>query len=503
MSSTSAPAKPPSAGKPIPQPSLSLLRRFTVLFDAPRELWLLFAIKLVAVAAYGITNSTIKLWLSSDFGYSDQKALAIVAGWSLAMTAATVFVGSLADAVGLRRTFFLGIWFCIGARAVMAFTNLKAMALLGGLVPLAVGEALGTPVMVAAVRRYSNTRQRSISFSMFYVMMNLGFLVSSLLFDSVRQSLGEHGLFTVPIIGVQISTYRTLLLVGLGMEVSLIPLIYLLRNGAEATDEGLVLHPEKVKQAGLGIWASIAQTIRQTGRDTANVFASLIKQDGFYRLIAFLMLIAFLKLIVMQMYYVFPTFGIRELGEGAPVGKLWAVNSILIIFMVPVVGLLTQRFRAYNMVIVGGIISAVSVFIMALPTSLFQNLANGLTGDWVAHKYLGLHGAVSPYYVMIVFFVILLSIGEAFYSPRVYEYAASIAPRGQETSYSALSYVPFLLAKLLIGTLSAKLLTVYCPETGPRHSSTMWLVVAMTASIAPIGLILLRKFIRVPEAGRD
>ncbi len=140
MSCTSAPANPPSAGKPIPQGSLSLLRRFTVLFDAPRELWLLFAIKLVAVAAYGITNSTIKLWLSSDFGYSDQKALAIVAGWSLAMTAATVFVGSLADAVGLRRTFFIGIWFCIGARAVMAFTNLKAMALLGGLVPLAVAR---------------------------------------------------------------------------------------------------------------------------------------------------------------------------------------------------------------------------------------------------------------------------------------------------------------------------------------------------------------------------
>ena len=37
----------------------------------------------------------------------------------------------------------------------------------------------------------------------------------------------------------------------------------------------------------------------------------LVKQSGFYRLLAFLMFIAFLKLIFMQMYYVFPTFGIR------------------------------------------------------------------------------------------------------------------------------------------------------------------------------------------------
>jgi hypothetical protein len=57
-----------------------------------------------------------------------------------------------------------------------------------------------------------------------------------------------------------------------------------------------------------------------------------MQQTGFYRLLAFLGLIAFLKLIFMQMYYVFPTFGIRELGEGAPVGRLWNVNSILIIF---------------------------------------------------------------------------------------------------------------------------------------------------------------------------
>ena len=42
--------------------------------------------------------------------------------------------------------------------------------------PLAIGEALSTPVLVAAVRRYSNTRQRSISFSIFYMMMNVGLL---------------------------------------------------------------------------------------------------------------------------------------------------------------------------------------------------------------------------------------------------------------------------------------------------------------------------------------
>ncbi len=34
----------------------------------------------------------------------------------------------------------------------------------------------------------------------------------------------------------------------------------------------------------------------------------------------------------------------------------------------------------------------------------------------------------------------------------VYEYAAAIAPPGQEASYGSLAYLPFLVGKLLVGT---------------------------------------------------
>jgi hypothetical protein len=96
----------------------------------------------------------------------------------------------------------------------------------------------------------------------------------------------------------------------------------------------------------------------------------------------------------------------------------------------------------------------------------------------------------------------VFSIGEAFYSPRVYEYAASIAPPGQEASYGSLAYLPFLVGKLLIGT-SGWILAAFCPEHGECHASMMWLIFALAASIAPVGLILCRRYIRVPEAGRE
>jgi MFS family permease len=473
-----------------------------VLSGAARELWLTFAVKLLSFAAYTVTNLTLKLWLSSQFHYSDQQALGIVTVWAISMTVVTLLVGALTDAIGLRRTFFLGIWVCIAARAVMVFASTPWIALAFGLFPLAVGEALGTPVLVAAVRKFSTTRQRSISFSIAYMVMNIGSWIAANLFDLLRQGLGEHGQFTLPLLGNTITTYRTLFLVSLAIELTLLPLVWFMRRGVDVTDEGIKILPPPPRAVAKNLFDLFFRSIRDSAQETLRIFRELFKEKGFYRLLVFLLLIAFLKLIMMQMYYVFPSFGIRELGQGAPVGKLWAINALLVIVLVPIVGALTQRFPAYFMVTLGGIISASSVFIMAMPTAWFQRMADGSFGQWLGHYYLGLTGEVHPYYVMIAIYVVVLSVGETFYSPRVYEYASAIAPKGQEASYGALSYVPFLIAKLLVGTVSAQLLATYCPAVGPRDSGTMWLFVALTASIAPVGLIIFRKFIRVHEAGR-
>jgi MFS family permease len=483
-------------------PATNFIGKFTVLNGAARELWLTFAIKLLNFAAYAVTNYTLKRWLSTEFGYSDQQALGLVAAWSISMTCVTLLVGALTDAIGLRKTFFLGVWICVIARAVMVFAPGPGFAIAFGLFPLAVGEALGTPVLVAAIRKYSTTKQRSIAFSGSYMMVNVGSFLALWLFDLVRQNFGELGHVALPV-GGELTTYRTLFLVSLGLELLILPLVWLIRPGMEMTDDGIKIIPPAVKAAGTNFLKNFFDAVAFSAKETIRIFRALFKQTGFYRLLVFLLLIAFLKLIFMQMYYVFPEFGIRELGPGAPVGKLWGINALIVIVLTPIVGVLTQRFAAYPMVTLGGILSAASVFIMALPTAWFQSLADGGFGQWLGHWYLGLKGDVHPYYVMITFYVIVLSFGEVFYSPRVYEYASAIAPKGQEASYGALSYVPFLLAKLLIGTFSGTLLAKYCPAEGPRDSGTMWLFVALTATIAPVGLIALRNLIRVKEAGRE
>lgn len=466
------------------------IAKFTVIFGARRELWLTFLLKLLIYTAYSVTNKTLVLWLSKDLGFSDQAAGALVGwGWAPAMTVFTLLAGSLTDAIGLRRTFFLGAAICLGARAVMVVTTIPPLALACGVLPLAIGEALGTPVLLAATRRYSTTAQRSMSFSIIYMVMNVGYIAAGYLFDFVRRSDASFSIF-----GLTPTTHQQLFMVSLAIEILIFPAIYFLRR-----DEA---RPRTGTARSGSVFGGIVQTVRQSATDTLQLFRRLIGQSAFARIIVFFLLIGFLKAIFLQMDYVFPKWGDRELGLHAPVGKIANINAWLIIVLVPVVGALTQRFSAYRMVILGGVICAAGVFIMALPPQWFLAAANGVPGQWLGHSYLGLTGSIHPYYVMTALYLTVFSVGEAFYSPRVYEYAAAIAPKGQEASYGALAYIPFLIGKLLIGT-AGWILAAFCPEQGPRRSNIMWLIFALAASVAPIGLILFRRYIRVPEAGRE
>ncbi len=470
--------------------------KFTVLKGAQRDLWLTFLIKFLIYTAYSVTNKTMVLWLSKDLGFSDQAAGMLVGWmWAPAMTVFTLLAGSLTDAIGLRRTFFLGVCICTVARSVMVFTTIPWLALVCGVLPLAVGEALGTPVLLAATRRYSTTQQRSISFSIIYMVMNIGYVAAGWIFDYVRQ-LNFHASF----FGFEPTTHQQLFCVSLAFELLIFPAIYFLgRDPSRREREALNAPSPGVAPA---YWRRMADAVQQSALDTIRLFRQLLGQSTFFRLLVFFLLIGFLKAIFLQMDYVFPKFGDRELGLHAPVGKLSNINAILIIFLVPVIGALTQRSAAYRMVTIGGAICATGVFIMALPTSWFEPATHSAVGLWLGHGYLGVKGNIHPYYVMAALYLAVFSIGEAFYSPRVYEYAAAIAPKGQEASYAALAYLPFLIGKLLVGS-AGWLLAAFCPEHGPRRSGTMWLIFALAASVAPIGLIGLRRYIRVPEAGRQ
>jgi MFS family permease len=484
----------------------NLVRKIMVIGSAPRELWIIYIAYILENLAYKVgAAGVLPLWLSSDLGFGDKSAGTIIAIWATTMTLITVLVGSLTDALGIRRTFLLGFLICITARAVMVFTVERWVVLPFGLGLQAIGLALMVPVMVAAVKKYTNAAQRSFAFSLYYALMNAGYAVGDYLFDYVRgaKGLGEHGHWLLPGLQMELSSYRVLMLLALAFTIPGLMVVWsFLREGVEMTETGVVIAPPKA--ASTDPWLqTLFRSCRETACKTLRIFADLWQQPAFYRFLVFMTLVVGVRMIFYHVFFTFPKYGIRELGDGAPVGQLSGVlNEVLILVLVPICGLLTAKITAYRMVVVGSLISSLSVFFIALPAAWFKPLADGWLGELIGHHWLGVVGPVNPLYISIFFFITLLSVGEALWSPRLYEYAAAIAPKGQEASYMALSMLPYFVAKFTVGWTSGWLLAAFCPATGPRHSEIMWAIIGGMALITPVGTFVFRKYIQVHEAGR-
>ncbi len=113
--------------------------------------------------------------------------------------------------------------------------------------------------------------------------------------------------------------------------------------------------------------------------------------------------------------------------------------------------------------------------------------------------FLAIDGQLGPLYYNLIVFAFLFSIGEAIWTPRLYEYTATVAPKGRESTYMGLSMLPLFFGKLLAGPLSGFLLGRYCPVDDVRQSSALWLVVALMAAASPLSILLLKNVVKPRE----
>ena len=472
------------------------VEKFTVLRSAPRELWLVFLAKIAETTAYALVNASLMLYLINELGYSDEGAGGFVGIWATVISAFVFLVGSLSDAIGIRKTLIFSFAVCAITRLLAAFIGHPILTPIFALMPMTLGVAMTIPVMVAATRRFTSPKQRSIGFALLYVVMNVGFLIAGWLYDRVRMWMGEDGVLDV--LGMQLSVYETIFLIATAFTIiGLLPITLFLRKGVEATDDGIVVDPAteaEVSSEGVSGPRFIWEAIVKTGR----ILAEVSKEKAFYRFLLLVALIVGVRMVFYHMHYTLPVWADREMGYGSRFGTAWGViNPALIIVLTPIVGALSQRITSYTMLVVGTSISALPVFILVIPAEWFTGVAAGGAGDamrWL----LSIDGDLSPIYVNLVLFSVLFSIGEAIWSPRLYEYTASIAPKGRESTYMSLSLLPMFVAKLTVGPLAGVLLDAYCPLEGARQSWVLWLLVAGMAVFSPLALLILRSIITRP-----
>ena len=465
MSSSSGTTVEPAAAR---QPSFRDAVRgyfldFKVLKDCPREFWIIQAINLLDCLAYFAFLNIAVVFLSENLGFSDVRAGYAFTLFTTTVTLMLFFSGFVTDSLGIRRSMYLAMALLLISRGgIVACGFFPGMPMRQTLMwpllfLLAPGTAMVQTVFQSAIRRYTTGRARSAGFSMWYLVMNIGAALAGFSIDIVRLDFKANNTWIINI-GVMTAIICTLLVV------------FFIRHELQQRREGEAPEPEKKPGERKMPW----QILRE-----------VVVQSAFWRFIVLVSCVIGVRAVFLYMALLMPKYWLRVIGPDAPMGLFQAINPILIVVGLILFIPLANRFNIYKMLVFGGVISSISLFALVLPWRWFNaDLAAAIT-------------------TMTVLQLIVLSIGEIIWSPKLQEYTAAVAPRGQEGSYLGMSLMPYFIAKTFISLLSGHMLTRFVPEgIKPRildgtltfwHTpEAMWLILALFA-LAGLGMALVFK----------
>lgn len=468
LTAKAPPSLPARIGRAVVEAAVEYRDGLRHLKGCPREIWIAYAVKVLESLCYFSSVLVLMPFLIKDMGLSDVQAGTVFGIFSASMSFFMLFVGFLADSLGIKKALLTGLLIALVGRAAISFTT-SPWLVYPGLAVLSVGFAYMIPLIAASVKLFSTRKAQKFAYSWYYVIMNVGSLIAGLSLDAMR------GTFTAPVqfglLGAAFSIRPLQLIFLVGVVATLVSLVLIgvfVRSTIPPEELGEAPTKEAQPAVQLEAGASPAPSAAPAHRSVLTIMKEVTAERTFWVFVVFIFLLVLVKMIFQYNHSLYPVY-MERIGLQTWTGKLYAINPALIILLVPVVTAATAKMRSFNVIVLGTFVSAGSVFFLGLGESV----------------------------LMIVLFQVTLSFGEALWSPRLYDYTASIAPKGKEASYMALSKVPMFFAKVGAGPASGVLLMQLCPETGARNTELMWIIVGLSTLVSPITLLIGRRWLDV------
>jgi POT family proton-dependent oligopeptide transporter len=480
-------------------------RNFRVLKETRSEYWGMQVINFIDHTIFFAVITIGVLFFSAppqEMGWemSDEMAGGIFTIFGSGTTICLFFSGLVSDWLGIRKSMLINQLAMLAIRAVIVLVTLKREWFGdSGIWIMATAFCLQAPFLAlsqtafqAANKRFTTAKSRSAGFNLWYLCMNIGAFLAGLLIDVLylRFDLPRVHVFSVGIgsavvclIVIALFIRREDQLIGSDEESG--------SGGAEPSDATDPLAGDaepamkKADVKRLGPWANTK---------------AVLSEPVFWRFTCLITLLLGVRAVFLYMHLLMPKYWERVIGPDAAIGTLEALNPFLVIIGLVLLIPVLHRFSVYKMLVYGAMISAVSLFIMAIP----------LFGDF-SFTAPGFGELVWNYtYLFSIIALVVLTVGEVIWSPRLTEYTAAIAPPGQEGTYLGLSMVPYFAAKTIVSLASGFMLARWVtepPEDDPLFlrrqleageisfwdgPGGMWMVLAFFALVGPLFALLLR-----------
>ncbi|NLH48523.1 MAG: MFS transporter [Myxococcales bacterium] len=424
---------------------LGYFRDFNVLKETKAEYWGIQVINFLDCTFYFAMLTIASVFLSEDLGLSDQSAGYAITVFTTTTTICLFFSGMITDWLGIKRSMYLTLSSLLVLRLAMVVIGLMPAIPHRGIIATAL-FFLMAPFMASiqtifqsANKRFTSKRSRSAGFNLWYLFMNIGAALGGFLIDLVRKilHLPNTHIFTAGVICALLCIVASLLLV---------------RN------EKQLLGPNETEEEK-------TTEVEVKRKNPIQIAIEVVREKAFWRLLVLIALLLGTRAVFTYIYLLMPKYWLRVIGPDAAIGTLNMINPIGIVIGLILFIPLTNKFNIFSMLVYGSMVSAISLFPMALP--------------W---QYLG-SDIANAHYLMAILCMIFLTIGEVIWSPKLSEYTAAIAPPGQEGTYLGLTMVPWFLAKTVVSVLSGHMLVRWSPEKVDIQGTLMPLQDAMKQNL--------------------
>ena len=379
----------------------------------PRIFWLANLIELFERYAWYGFYMGFGLFLvgskeTGAMGFSPVEKGTIMGTGSMLLYFLPILTGAIADKIGYKKVLLLAfLIYASGFYMIQHFNSFEMVFI--SFIWICVGGAFFKPIISATISKSTTEETASIGFGIFYMMVNIGGFIGPFVAGIVLGK-GWNFVFMLSIAAIVLNFLVTLL---------------------------FFKEPKQEK-----VSSPLLQSITQPFK---NIFFTLIN----WRYSLFLVIMSVFWAAYNQLYYTFPNFvedwvntttifnGIHSVFPsfanliGTPSGTISAVtlssmDSFFIIAFQIAVSAFVMRFKPLNAMMGGIFVLSMGLFLMF-----------GIQSGWI-----------------VLFGLLIFSLGEMSSSPKFTEYVGNIAPADKKALYMGSSFLAIALGHQIAGFLS-------------------------------------------------
>jgi dipeptide/tripeptide permease len=434
-----------------------------------RPFWIANLSEIFERLSYYGAFASLALYLQYKLNFSTEQTGTLTGIFGGMVWFLAIFGGAAADRLGFRRALSIAYlvlaiaYFLIGSIAspwLAPVRNLVPIGLFVGVILAlpALGISLVKPCVVGTTARASKENVRSIGYSIYYTLVNVGGALGPLFASWAHGHLGVENVYRVSALSVFAMFFVVLLFFREPRKAGDAPppsIAEVAKNFCVVLGNYRLVLPVLIAALLLRIWLWIRPGTSVPWWVWVGLLAIVLA--GISRFMWFLLIFTGYWVVFWQQYISLPGYIHRYINPSANVELVLVTDGLTVICLTLAINLVTRRIPPLQAVILGTLITSLSWLILAFHPTVV--------------------GAVLSLFV--------LALGEIIQSPRYYEYISRLAPAGQQGTYMGFAFLPIGIGSLIGGWFGGTVARQY-GEVLHQPAKMWWVVTAVGVATAAL-----------------